>query len=368
MTTWRALTRPANLPAFAGVLIGLAIAATPASAQDTGEDKALGRPAVASSVEGKRPGGGCNKVADCAPSNVTDGDDDTRWSSEYSDPQFWQVDLGSPRLVDRLSLLWHRAHSAHYLISTSLDGVDFTTVADVSLRLSEDALRALSESRRLRDRPAFPVVSARYVRITSLERAPVLVGQRRLYFGNSLWEARVLGPPDDTGTPPPLPPAVPPPTQASDFEVVGGAQPEFETRGSGPAASPFPVPPAVAPLRAESAPTVMSPFPVVRLKGSLTARGAAIELLSVSAPRAATVRVRCSGRGCPARVPARRGSVRVRELRRTLRAGVVLEVFVTQLRRYGKYTRFEIQKGRPPRRTDRCVLSGSTRPVRCPGT
>jgi len=340
------------------VATALTAGASPALAQQ--EDKALGRPAQASSVEMPRNGGGCNPSAGnpdpCAPANANDGDADTRWGSEYSDPQFWQVDLGRPRLVDGLSLLWHRAHSSHYLVSTSVDGSTFTPVANVTLRLSEADLQALSVSRRLRDEPTFAATTARYVRITSLERAPVIVGDQRLRFGVSLWEARVLGPSDDAGVVSPPPASVPPPTQTTSQAQVVPAAPAFDTAGSSTEA-----PSASVPL------ALMSPFPTVRLKGVLTDRGAAIDLLSVRAPRAAVVRVRCRGRGCPLEVRTRRGSVRrVVELQRELRAGAVVEVFVVQRGRYGKYTRFKIRKGLPPRRVDRCVAGRSSRPVRCP--
>ena len=231
MNISRAFAKSVRLSAVMAAVIGLAITAGPAAAQAV-EDKALGRPAEASSVEAPRGGGGCNGPTDCLPSNATDGDDDTRWSSEYSDPQWWQVDLGRPRLVDSLSLLWYRAHSAHYLVSTSLDGVDFTTVADVSLRLSRRELEALSETRRLRDEPTFAASLGRYVRITSLERAPVLIDGQRYFFGISLREARVLGPFDTEALPGP-PPFAPPPTQTSQFQVVDDDEPAFDTSRSG---------------------------------------------------------------------------------------------------------------------------------------
>ena len=45
---------------------------------------------------------------------------------------------------------------------------------------------------------------------------------------------------------------------------------------------------------------VIRPFPVVRMKGRLTARGADVQVLSVRAPRAAKISVRCRGKSCPA--------------------------------------------------------------------
>ena len=83
----------------------------------------------------------------------------------------------------------------------------------------------------------------------------------------------------------------------------------------------------------------------------------------------ASVRVRCSGKGCPAATIARTSAtrlVRFRRFERKLRAGVRLELFVRKAGRIGKYTRFLIRAGKPPARMDRCLMPGKRRPVRCP--
>src|SRR5829696_1237546 len=43
----------------------------------------------------------------------------------------------------------------------------------------------------------------------------------------------------------------------------------------------------------------MRPFPLVRMRGVVAAKGSHVDLLTVTAPRTATVRVRCAGDGCP---------------------------------------------------------------------
>jgi hypothetical protein len=43
-------------------------------------------------------------------------------------------------------------------------------------------------------------------------------------------------------------------------------------------------------------------------------------------------------------------------------------VMVSRQGEIGKYTRFLIRRGKPPRRTDLCLVSGSTEPTECPGT
>jgi hypothetical protein len=123
-----------------------------------------------------------------------------------------------------------------------------------------------------------------------------------------------------------------------------------------------PAPPPVA-----KRPPVLDPFPVVRIRGRSTQRGALITLLTVRAPRGARVRVGCSGAGCPIKRWAHTAALtRVRPFEHELRAGVHLTVTVTESGRIGKYTSFVIRRGRAPLRRDRCLYPGSARPRPCP--
>ena len=138
--------------------------------------------------------------------------------------------------------------------------------------------------------------------------------------------------------------------------------------GSEPSAAPAPA--AVSP----PPPRWLEPFPTVRIRGRTTTTGVRLSLLAVRAPAGSVVKLRCSGRSCPAksvlaRVRSRRatGNVRFRRLERRLRAGTVVRVFVTRRGVIGKYTRFRIRRLALPVRTDRCLVPGSSKPVRCPG-
>jgi PKD repeat protein len=117
------------------------------------------------------------------------------------------------------------------------------------------------------------------------------------------------------------------------------------------------------------APSLMTPFPVVRIAGQLLPWGARVRLLAVTAPPRAVVTARCHGDGCPLRSlrrPARGQHVRLRALERDLVAGIRLEILVRQRGLVGKYTRFRIRDGvRPPVRDDRCLLPGRRVPVGC---
>ncbi|WP_406367780.1 family 20 glycosylhydrolase [Streptomyces sp. NBC_01546] len=79
---------------------------------------ALGRPTTASSTE----------TPNFPAAAATDGDPGTRWSSAYSDPQWLQVDLGSPQSVSRVVLRWEAAYGKSFRIELSDDASTWRTV------------------------------------------------------------------------------------------------------------------------------------------------------------------------------------------------------------------------------------------------
>jgi hypothetical protein len=122
----------------------------------------------------------------------------------------------------------------------------------------------------------------------------------------------------------------------------------------------------------------MVPFPVVRIAGRLTGAGARITLLTVQAPIATRVIVRCHGRSCPAKSESRSakasrtGKPRVgavllkfRRFARSYRAGTTLEILVVQPGEIGKYTHFKIRRHRLPVREDACIVSSAAKPIPC---
>ena len=116
------------------------------------------------------------------------------------------------------------------------------------------------------------------------------------------------------------------------------------------------------------APTLLDPFPIVRIKGRTTRVGARLTLLSVRAPRGTRIRVRCRSDYCPrSRLALNTRLHRLSVFERSLRAGVVIEVRVMHPKKIGKYTRFLIRRAAPPLRRDACLAPGSRKPTRCPG-
>ncbi|MEU8612800.1 discoidin domain-containing protein, partial [Actinoplanes sp. NPDC048791] len=77
-----------------------------------------GRPATASSQEG----------ADVAAALAVDGNAGTRWSSQFSDPQWLRVDLGTTATISQVVLQWEGAYAKAYKIQTSADGTTWTDI------------------------------------------------------------------------------------------------------------------------------------------------------------------------------------------------------------------------------------------------
>ena len=126
---------------------------------------------------------------------------------------------------------------------------------------------------------------------------------------------------------------------------------------------------AASPARSspDSAPDVtrrLLPFPVVRVMGYRRSHGARVVLWSVTAPRGATVDVRCSGPRCPLRRRSFKPG-RIRPLERYLPAGVAITIRVTQRGFIGKYTRIVIRSRKAPTRQDACLFPGLSGPRSC---
>lgn len=139
-------------------------------------------------------------------------------------------------------------------------------------------------------------------------------------------------------------------------------------------------PDAVAKVTKPTKPRLISPFPIVRITGKVSRRGARIKRFTVQAPFGSTLKVSCRGRGCPFRrstktlastgstkSPAKTVTIR-RLQRRLLYGGASVKVLVSRPGEIGKYTRFRIRRGKPPQRSDSCLRPGSTAPVQCPST
>jgi len=127
-------------------------------------DLAYKRPVTASSVQ----------EADTPASNVTDGDDSTRWSSSFSDPQWVAIDLGKSVTIDHVKLLWEDAYASAYSIQVSQDGKNYADVYTTQNGTGDP------------ETIKFAPVAARFVRVYATKRAT--------QFGVSLFSVEVYAP------------------------------------------------------------------------------------------------------------------------------------------------------------------------------
>jgi PKD repeat protein len=139
-----------------------------------------------------------------------------------------------------------------------------------------------------------------------------------------------------------------------------------------PFVSPEPSSPSLPQLITPISPRMLNPFPLVRISGMTTTKGVIIDLLSVRTGHGAKVTIRCKGRGCPYKhkTVVTKGKVHRRRMpgfhHRHLRAGTVLEVYVTRSGAIGKYTRFKVRRLLPPKRVDSCTAVSVAKIKRCP--
>ena len=117
--------------------------------------------------------------------------------------------------------------------------------------------------------------------------------------------------------------------------------------------------------------SLMSPFPVVRLAGSVYPRGVKVHALEAKTPRRSTVTVLCAGKSCPSKKivkTAKRKPVRFNTMTRFLREGTIISVYVREDGQIGKYTRWLIRGGKLPRRKDLCLYPSRRKAARCPAS
>lgn len=143
------------------ILFGLLISLLPIKNVSASESLVLTKSATASSVEDS------SKAADFA----IDGNSLTRWSSQYSDPQWISVDLGNTTEINGVTLNWEAAYAKSFQVQTSTDNDHWATV--YSTTTGEGGIEKIS----------FEATNARYVRMNGIERATG--------YGYSLWEFEV---------------------------------------------------------------------------------------------------------------------------------------------------------------------------------
>lgn len=119
---------------------------------------ALGKNVQVSSAENATVGG----------DKIVDNDTSTRWSSEFSDDQWFVVDLGKNYTINKVTFNWEAAYAKAYKVQTSTDGNNWNTVYETSnCKGGEESI-------------VFDATTCRYVKMQGVKRA--------LDYGYSLWE------------------------------------------------------------------------------------------------------------------------------------------------------------------------------------
>ncbi|HTJ70598.1 MAG TPA: discoidin domain-containing protein [Actinospica sp.] len=135
-----------------------------------GTDLAVHQPTTASTEDPSNPA-----------SNATDGNANTRWSSDYADNQWIEVDLGSSQSFDQVAITWEQAYARTYTVQVSADGSTWTDAKSVDNTAIPLPFNSGDASL---DVESFTAVTGRYVRINC--------GLRQTSWGNSLWTLSVL--------------------------------------------------------------------------------------------------------------------------------------------------------------------------------
>ncbi|MEV7141917.1 discoidin domain-containing protein [Streptomyces tauricus] len=143
----------------ASLLTFIALPAPPAQAAEVLLSQ--GKTATASSTEG-----------DFNARSAVDGDPGTRWSSAFADPQWIQIDLGTPAEISRVVLNWEAAYGTAFRIEVSSDAQSWTTVHQTATGTGGTQNLTVSGT-------------GRYVRMYGTQRATA--------YGYSLWEFQVYG-------------------------------------------------------------------------------------------------------------------------------------------------------------------------------
>ncbi len=108
----------------------------------TGANVALNKPTTASSFQGSY--GDCP----CAPALAVDGRQETRWASDWADPQWIRTDLGAPTAIRTIQLVWDPAYAKAYEVQVSNDGTTWRTVHSTTTGNGDIDTIALRESAR----------------------------------------------------------------------------------------------------------------------------------------------------------------------------------------------------------------------------
>jgi hypothetical protein len=156
--------------------------------------------------------------------------------------------------------------------------------------------------------------------------------------------------PGDAGTPPTVVPAPGAPVVLGFTSTGGGAKAAAPVASASTATAPKI---ALKGLRGVR----------VQLAGSVTGGATRITKLTVAGPAGALVVMRCRGGGCPPRAVRKTlgasGSLRLKTLERTLRAGATVTISLAKQGYATKRIMLTMRRGKAPARAETCLLPGA---------
>lgn len=127
------------------------------------EDVAAGRPVSCSGSE--------NEATQA--SGLTDANEGTRWSSNFADDAWFQIDLGQSCQISRITLNWETSYGRQYELLVSEDGVNYTSIYRQTN--GQGGIESIN----------ITPINAKYVKFQGIERA--------MPYGYSLWDVSVTG-------------------------------------------------------------------------------------------------------------------------------------------------------------------------------
>lgn len=112
------------------------------------------------------------------PALAIDGNTGTRWESASSDPQTWQVDLGSAKTFNTISIRWEGAYAKTFTIEVgdNVDGDGYLTGGTQIVNVENQKLEGFPYVQNLQ----FEAKTARYIKFTGTARGTG--------YGYSFWE------------------------------------------------------------------------------------------------------------------------------------------------------------------------------------
>ena len=193
---------PLTVTVYSGMVINVEVVnRTSVTPTPSPVNLALNKPATASSTQAGLPA-----------NLAVDGNISTRWGSTSSDPQWYQVNLGSTQSIKRVILRWEVAYGKSYEIQTSDNATNWTPI------YSTTSGKGGTED--------LPVTgSGRYIRMYGTVRGTT--------YGYSLYEFEVY----NVAAPTPSPTPTLTPTPIPDFNTSAPAQEAMVTNTRRPALS-----------------------------------------------------------------------------------------------------------------------------------